>query len=206
MTRLPFLLATVLALCACGPAPSRPNVLLITIDTLRADRLGCYGYSRGTSPHIDRLAERGALFERAYTTLPRTTQSIATLLTGRYPKSHGARGLFSTLSPVNRTIAEILKDQGYETAAFVSNLFLRPGQGFEQGFDLYQNPQERWDGNSAGQVSAEALTWLKGRPGDRPFFLWVHYLDPHWTYRPMPPFDRVFDPEFREPFTLYQDL
>src|SRR5881296_196373 len=194
MSRLRFLLASALVLSGCGPRASRPNLLLITIDTLRADRLGCYGYGRATSPRIDRLSERGALFERAYTTIPRTTQSVASILTGRYPKSHGARGLFSTLSPANLTLAEILKGQEYDTAAFVSNLFLRPGQGFEQGFDRYDDPQQRWDGDSAGPVSAGALDWLRGRKADRPFLLWVHYLDPHWTYRPRPPFDRVFDP------------
>src|SRR3989441_5862263 len=157
-----FVVLTAFVLSACGQHTPRPNVLLITIDTLRADRLGCYGYTRATSPHIDRLAARGALFERAYTTLPRTTQSIASILTGRYPKSHGARGLFSTLSPANLTLAEILEDQGYDTAAFVSNLFLRSGQGFEQGFKRYDNPPARWDGDSAGPVSAGALDWLRG--------------------------------------------
>jgi len=206
MRRPLLLLPAVLVLLSCGRSAPRPNVLLITIDTLRADRLGCYGYARPTTPHIDRLAGQGALFERMYTTLPRTTQSVATILTGRYPKSHGARGLFSKLSPANLTLAEILRDGGYDTAAFVSNLFLRPGQGFEQGFDRYDNPQARWDGDSAGPVSAGALDWLRGRGGGRPFFLWVHYLDPHWTYRPTPPFDRVFDPGFAGPFTLYEDL
>src|SRR3989442_15715228 len=147
-----------------------------------------------------------ALVERPYPSQPRSTQSIASILTGRYPKSHGARGLFSTLSPANLTLAEILEDQGYDTAAFVSNLFLRSGQGFEQGFKRYDNPPARWDGDSAGPISSAALDWLKGRPAGRPFFLWVHYLDPHWTYRPDPPFDSVFDPGFTERFTLYDDL
>src|SRR2546425_12860277 len=111
MIRHRFLAAAALVLSACGQGAPRPNVLLITIDTLRADRLGCYGYARPTSPHIDRLAMQGALFERMYTTLPRTTQSVATILTGRYPKSHGARGLFSTLSPANLTLAEIFRDE-----------------------------------------------------------------------------------------------
>jgi arylsulfatase A-like enzyme len=206
MIRRPLALAAVLLLSACGPPPSPPNVLLITIDTLRADRLGCYGYGRATSPHIDRLAAQGVLFERAYTTLPRTTQSVASILTGRYPKSHGARGLFSALSPANLTLAEILAERGYDTAAFVSNLFLRPGQGFEQGFATYDNPQARWDGDSASAISSAALDWLKRPRGGRPFFLWTHYLDPHWTYRPAPPFDGAFDRGFAERFTLYEDL
>src|SRR5262247_2633282 len=112
MPRLHALLAALLLISACRLEPQRPNVLLITIDTLRADHLGCYGYARSTSPNIDRLAAQGAVFERAYTTLPRTTQSIASILTGRYPKSHGARGLFSTLSTANLTLAEVLKEQG----------------------------------------------------------------------------------------------
>src|SRR2546425_650194 len=131
---------------------------------------------------------------------------VAALVTGGYPKSQGARGLFSSLSPANLTLAEILKEAGSDTAAFVSNLFLQPGQGFEQGFDRYDNPPERWDGDSAREITASALKWLKSRAHDRPFFLWVHYLDPHWTYRPSPPFDRLFDPGFSGPFTLYDDL
>src|SRR6266702_586483 len=178
-----LLLPSVLLLAACGPRGPRPSVVLITVDTLRADRLGCYGYARRTSPHIDRLAAAGALFERAFTTLPRTTQAVASIVTGRYPKSHGARGLFSSLSPANLTLAEIFKQEGYDTAAFVSNLFLKPGQGFEQGFDLYDNPQARWDGDSAGEITASALGWLKSRPHDR-----------------------IFDPGFAGPFTLYEDL
>jgi arylsulfatase A-like enzyme len=199
-------LASGLAPAGCGPAPPRTSVLLVTVDTLRADHLGCYGYRRTTSPHIDRLASEGALFERTVVSLPRTTQSIASILTGRYPKGHGARGLFSTLPSANLTLAEVLQGEGYATAAIVSNLFLRPGQGFEQGFERYENPPGRWDGDSASEITGAALAWLRGRPAGRPFFLWVHYLDPHWAYRPLPPFDRAFDSAFAGPFTLYEDL
>jgi arylsulfatase A-like enzyme len=180
--------------------------VLITIDTLRADRLGCYGYERPTSPNIDALARQSTLFERAYTSLPRTTQAIGSILTGRHPRSHGARGLFSSLPAVNRTLAEILRETGYETAAVVSNTFLRPGQGFEQGFDRYDNPERRWDADSAEEVTAAATAWLDGRRGDGSFFLWVHYLDPHWRYEPAPPLDHAFDPDFEGPFTVYSDL
>ncbi|HEU4403584.1 MAG TPA: sulfatase, partial [Candidatus Polarisedimenticolia bacterium] len=203
----PALVAGLVALAAgCARPAPRPSLLLVTIDTLRADHLGCYGYPRPTSPRIDRLAASGALFERTFTSLPRTTQSIASIMTGRFPKGHQARGLYSALSPANLTLAEILKGEGYETAAIVSNLFLRAGQGFEQGFDLFDNPPARWDGDSAQQVSARAISWLRGRHRGAPFFLWVHYLDPHWTYQPGPPFDRAFDPGFKGPFTLYEDL
>jgi len=197
--------ALVLVASACSRAP-RPSVVLITIDTLRPDRLGCYGYDRKTSPHIDALARQSTLFERAYTSLPRTTQSIGSIMTGRHPRSHGARGLFSSLPAVNRTLAEILSEAGYETAAVVSNTFLRPGQGFEQGFDRYDNPERRWDADSAEEVTAAASAWLDSRSGGGSFFLWVHYLDPHWRYEPPPPLDSTFDPDFAGPFTVYSDL
>jgi arylsulfatase A-like enzyme len=190
----------------CGTAPPRPNVLLITIDTLRADHLGCYGYSKPTSPRIDRLALEGALFTRVTTSLPRTTQSLASILTGRFPKGHGARGLFSSLSSTNLTLAEILREQGYTTGAVVSNLFLRPGRGFEQGFATYDNPPSRFDGDSAGRVTEEAIRWLRRLPSGKRWFLWVHYLDPHWTYEPSPPYAGTFDPAYGRSFTLYRDL
>jgi arylsulfatase len=201
--RFALLLLPFLAACG-GPPP--PSVVLITIDTLRADHLGCYGYHRPTSAGIDRLANEGALFERATATVPRTTQSVASILTGRYPRGHGARGLFSILSEANITLAEILRDRGFATAAFTSNMFLTPEQGFDQGFEIYDNPRRRWSGDSAAEVTANALAWLDERPADVPFFLWIHYLDPHWSYQPSPPYDRAFDPEFDGPLTIYEDL
>jgi len=192
-------------LAACAPA-RRPSIVLVTIDTLRADHLGCYGYDRPVSPRIDALARASTLFETARTTLPRTTQSVGSILTGRLPKSHGARGLFARLPETNTTLAEILKRGGFDTAAFVSNTFLRPGQGFEQGFDRYDNPADRWDADSAPAITAAAVRWLDARAPDRPFFLWVHYLDPHWLYKPPAPWDRAFDPGFDRPFTLYDDV
>jgi arylsulfatase len=198
--------AALLALAVACTTPAHPSAVLITIDTLRADHLGCYGYARPTTPHIDALAKEALLFERAYTTLPRTTQSVASIMTGRYPKSHGARGLFDRLPATNQTLAEVLKGRGYATAAVVSNTFLRPGQGFEQGFDLYDNPEDRWDADAAMAVTTRAVRWIDGRVESGPFFLWVHYLDPHWRYTPPAPWDRAFDPDFKEPFTLYDDL
>jgi arylsulfatase A-like enzyme len=199
------LLAGLFGTASCA-RPPRASAVLITIDTLRADHLGCYGYAPPTSPHIDALARQGTLFRQARTTLPRTTQSVASILTGRLPKTHGARGLFAHLPEANLTIAEALQQAGYRTAAVVSNTFLRRGQGFEQGFETYDNPEARWDADSAAAVSDAAIAWLDRAPQGAPFFLWVHYLDPHWRYEPDPSWARTFDPSFEGPFTVYQDL
>jgi arylsulfatase len=204
--RRALLLGPLLLVTGCARPAPRASVLLITIDTLRADHLGCYGYRRATSPRIDRLAAEGALFERAFTSLPRTTQSIASLMTGRFPRNHGARGLFSFLPAANLTLAEILGGEGYATGAIASNFFLRPGRGFEQGFDRFDNPPRRWDGNSAEEVTAAALEWLRDLPPATPFFLWVHYLDPHWSYLPGAPYDRAFSTDPVPELTLYDDL
>jgi len=111
------------------------------------------------------------------------------------------------LPETNLTLAEALRGAGYATAAAVSNTFLRPGQGFEQGFDRYDNPEGRWDGDSAAAVTESAVRLLDELTAKhQPFFLWVHYLDPHWSYAPGPPWDTAFDPGFTGPFTVYADL
>jgi arylsulfatase A-like enzyme len=182
---------------ACSRTRPSASLLLITIDTLRADHLSAYGYSRPTSPRIETLARQGMVFRNTFATVPRTTQSVATILTGLYPKHHRARGLFSFLPPGNTTLSEILKERGYSTWAVVSNIFLQPGKGFEQGFDSYSNPRSRFDGDSSRQVTDEALQRIAAAPPGSPFFLWVHYLDPHWSYEPEPRFAAMFDPGYR---------
>jgi arylsulfatase A-like enzyme len=181
----------------CSRAPRPASLLLITIDTVRADHLSAYGYARPTSPRIETLAREGMVFRNTFATVPRTTQSVATLLTGLYPKHHRARGLFSFLPLSNTTLAEILKERGYSTWAVVSNIFLQPGKGFEQGFDSYSNPRSRFDGDSSPQITDEALEKIRSAPAGTPFFLWVHYLDPHWSYEPEARFAEMFDPEYR---------
>ena len=198
-TRFRFLLAAGIllgALGACSPAPRPASLLLITIDTVRADHLGAYGYSRPTSPRMDALAREGTLFRNTFAPVPRTTQSVATILTGLYPKHHRARGLFSFVPPANTTLAEILKERGYSTRAVVSNIFLQPGKGFEQGFDSYSNPRSRFDGDSSREITDEALEKIRSVSPGPPFFLWVHYLDPHWSYDPAPEFAEKFDPGY----------
>ena len=119
-----------------GPNP-QPNLVLITVDTLRADHLGCYGHSRPTSPRIDRLAESGLLFERAIAPAPWTLPSVATLHTSLFPREHGALRAKSPLRPELTTLAEVLRDVGYSTIALVTHLFVSRRYGFEQGFHTF---------------------------------------------------------------------
>lgn len=181
------------AAAGCRPDAPRPDhVLLISIDTLRSDRLGCLGGEIDLTPHLDRLAAEGVLLTQVVTPVPRTSQAVASLLTGLHPIHHGVRGLFDALPPgAGTTLAQVFTSEGYETAALTSNLVLRPGQGFERGFGLYDNPRSRWVENGAAATVEDALDWIDRRKDADPrgWFLWLHLLDPHWPYRPSPPFD-----------------
>ncbi len=178
------------AASSCGEAvPQTRSLLLITVDTLRADRVGAHGPSGSLTPVLDRLAREGTALSQCVVPVPRTSQSVASLLTGLHPVHHGVRGLFWPLPRQGgETLAERLGGAGYRTAAFTSNVVLRPGQGFERGFSLYDNPRPRWEKNGAGAVVEDALAWVRRSGGDR-WFVWVHLLDPHWPYEPAPPFD-----------------
>lgn len=159
---------------------ARPNILLITIDALRADHLGCYGYGRDTSPNIDRLAKEGTVFLNCFSTGPGTAYSFVGLLTGRY-LAVGKEYVFldNILGREFITLPEYLKDYGYYTAAFVLNGNLMAGKGFEQGFDYYR---DSWHRNDANGVTDGVLEFLKNYRGNRPFFIWVHYIDTHSPY------------------------
>lgn len=178
---------------ACSPEPRRrPNILLITLDTTRADHLGAYGNRRARTPNLDRLAARGVLFERAITAAPLTLPAHASLLTGQYPFSHGVRnnGTF-TLTGAMPTLTAALHEAGYRTAAFVSAFVLDHRYGLARGFDRYDDRLaiERRGGDTA----ALAQAWLGETAGDpRPFFVWVHLYDPHDPYEPPPPFAQAF--------------
>jgi arylsulfatase A-like enzyme len=175
------------------------NVLLVTLDTTRPDRLGCYGYGQARTPTIDGLLGNGVLFENAVTSVPLTLPSHASLLTGRYPPALRVRdnGTYR-LGPEHETLAEILHRHGYATAAFVSCFVLDRRFGLDQGFDLYElevNEQGRRQPNElrherpADEVSRSAIAWLRARSRDGstgPFFAWVHYFDPHHPYAPPP--------------------
>jgi len=190
---------------ASAPPPDLPNLLLVTIDTLRADHVGCYGYDSIETPNLDKLAEAGYLFENAFTTAPVTAPSHASILTGTYPTYHGVRDNGNyILDPFNVTLAEILLDRGYQTAAFVSTFVLDRRFGLFQGFELYNDDfsegicppsfkNKKWMGHrfdnferDASQVNQAALPWLEAHGTER-FFLWVHYYDPHKEYSPPEP-------------------
>ncbi len=171
------------------------NLLLVTLDTTRADRLGCYGYKRVFTPAIDRLAREGVLFENAIAVAPTTLPAHASILTGLYPVHHGARvnGFFK-LANEPLTLAEALRDAGFRTSAVVSSFVLHRRFGTDQGFEDYQDD---FGGGSSGggdyperagdRTTTLALSALHKMARER-FFLWVHYYDAHHEYRPPPSF------------------
>ena len=183
------------------PAGGPPNVLLITVDTLRADHLHCYGQPLATSPNIDALAARSVVFDRAIAASGYTGPSHSTMMTSHYPRRHStgfSNGLL-VLSGLP-TLAETLQQRGYDTGAFVSNAVLWARSGLNRGFDVYDDEFTGTEANRpdtyerrAPQTLARALAWL-ARPRTKPFFLWVHFQDPHGPYTPPPPFDTQFHP------------
>ena len=175
-----------------GTAPAlrsqaKPGVVLYLVDTLRADHLGCYGYARPTSPHFDALAADGVRFATVVAQASWTTPATASILTGRYPYSHGAVTLRDRIRPEVSTLAERLRSQGYATAAVVSNVNVRGDLGFKRGFDefvyLEEDPSRPSVHVRAGEVQRTALAWLE-KHADRPYFLYVHVSDPHAPYTP----------------------
>ena len=167
--------------------PATRNLLLITIDTLRADRVGAYGYRSARTPAIDTLAARGARFDSAFSSAPITLTSHATIMTGRYPPGHGARHNGMRLDPAVPTIADALRQAGFATAAFVAAFPLDRRFGLTKGFQTYSDrmprgPQGRLASERPGHVVAdEAIAWLdEHRAGS--FFLWVHLFEPHAPY------------------------
>ena len=177
----------------------RLNVLLVTLDTTRADRLGCYGYIGGKTPNLDALAAAGVLFQNVYAQVPLTLPSHCSIMTGTTPLVHGVHNNGGyVLSPERTTLAEMLKARGCRTAAFVASFSVDSRFGLDQGFDLYDDSFEAGQAfkpvNSerrADAVVALFAAWLDGR-GEEPFFAWVHFFDPHLPYRPPAPYDREF--------------
>jgi choline-sulfatase len=166
-----------------------PNLLLITIDTLRADHLGAWGYERPTSPGIDELARESVVFDDAHTHSAWTLPSLASLMTSLYSSTHACWELESSLGASFTTLAEILSGHGYVTAAVANHVFLAPKYGLHQGFQHYdQELVEEGIGFhqrvTSPRVTQKATAWLEGRrDGGDPWLLWVHYFDPHKAYK-----------------------
>jgi arylsulfatase A-like enzyme len=183
-------------------------VLVIVIDTLRADHLGCYGYEKTTAPNIDKFAKTGAQFQNAYCQMPTTGPSHASIFTSRYPRNHGVLKNGWILSDTFQTIAETLKSNGYTTSAIISSFVLSSRFGYSQGFDNYNAAFPKgsstyqgkfWEGRKlegefdqrADIATRKAINWMRqNRTGK--FFLWVHYFDPHFPYDPPPPYVKDF--------------
>ncbi len=175
----------------------RPSILLITLDTTRADHLGPYGAMNVETPALSGLADRGIVFENAAATAPVTGPAHASLLTGLYPRRHGVRNNLTHYLPENvPTLAEGLSASGYRTAAFVSAVVLEGRYGFDQGFETYDDDLKSSSASRIGPMATErpaqatadrALAWLKGLGDDQPYFLWVHFYDPHLPYSPPSP-------------------
>jgi arylsulfatase A-like enzyme/Tfp pilus assembly protein PilF len=188
------------------PAADSLNVLLITLDTTRADRLGSYGHAGAKTPRLDALAGEGIRFARAYAPAPLTLPAHATILSGLYPAAHGVRNNGRELDPKVRTLAEILKGHGFATAAFVSSFSVDSRFGLGRGFDVYEDTFQAASplkgANSerrAEETFALFSRWFDGASQGR-FFAWVHYYDPHLPYDPPSPYkeefgDRPYDGE-----------
>jgi choline-sulfatase len=216
-----------IALWAQSSLPaSKPDVFLITIDTLRADHVGCYGYKDIETPALDSLAADGIRFTHAYTHSPITNTSHTTILTGLLPSVHGVTDFGVPLSPQHVTWAELLKKQGYQTAAFIGAVILDSNQlapGLDRGFDFYDNfpaktdSKERW-----GRVERRGMTvvehaesWLSqhrahlhSNSGNAraPRFVWVHLYDPHDPYEPPPPFAEKYAKHLYDGEIAYADF
>jgi arylsulfatase A-like enzyme len=165
-----------------------PSLVVITLDTTRVDALSAYG-GRGVTPSLDAFASEATRFEQAFTTAPYTGPSHASLLTGQNPPKHGLRDYLAQALPANaRTLAEILREQGYQTAAFVSSYVLDARFGLDQGFDVYDSPvrtrEEPGHWRPGPRTVARALDWLRRRDPESPFLLWVHLYDAHGPYMP----------------------
>ena len=182
-------------------AVKRPNFVLISLDTQRADHLGCYGYGRATSPFLDSLAARGVLFERFYSPNVPTHPGFTTLLTGKEAITHNIVNISSrgVLAEGVVMLQELLQRHGYLTIA-VDTM----ERHFRRGFDVYQTYQ--WDRSNpkrlakAEAANAQVIPLLRRAAGDgRPFFMFIHYWDPHTPYLPPPPYHTRFYPKGRDP-------
>jgi arylsulfatase A-like enzyme len=191
-----WLLAIVVCAAAVFSRTAPPNIVLIVIDTLRADRLGANGNGRGLTPFIDSLAARGYVFRNAYAQCSWTNPSVASIMTSRFQSQHGIVAFESVLADSEVTLAEVLKQRGYVTGFFSANGLLAKKFGFAQGYDEFQSLLVRpGDGRGhpgvperAARINGDALAWLdrtaQARAASAPVFLHLHYMEPHYPYAP----------------------
>lgn len=215
-----FVTATLLVL-GCGGERPRPDIILVSIDSLRADHVGSYGYPRETTPFMDRLASEGVRFENAISTTSWTLPSHAALFSGLYDSTHGLIADNQRLSQSVLTLAEVLRDGGYRTAGFFGGPFLHPTFGLDQGFDVYRNCMSSAAGPLSGQEVREGLeldrvpshaditsprtleevTRWADSAGTRPYFLFLHLWDVHYDYIPPKEYVELFDPDYEGDLT-----
>ncbi len=191
---------------------ARPDIVLVVVDTLRADHLGTYGYSRPTSPAIDAFASRATVFDEAWAAAPWTLPSVMSIMTGRLPSRHRVENDGLKLAPEIPTLAETLAKSGYETGAFVSHVYVDRPFGFARGFGTFEDfglsePAYRPETElepTADRVTAGALAWIRSQER-RPLFLFVHYFDPHWPYDPPAAYRELFPDSYRGPLKADYD-
>ncbi len=192
---LPLLL---LACRGAPPPPARPpDLVLVVVDTLRADHLSLYGHPRATSPNLDAVGTEAVVFERALSHAGWTLPAMASILTGRLPSEHQATRdptdplRFNRMDPQIPTMASLLADQGYRTAAWVNNTYMAPEFALNKGFEVYDyEGSGAYDGRSAAATVQAALAWLAA--SDQPAFAFVHIMEPHYPYLPPPHLQRRF--------------
>ena len=177
----------------------KPDVILVSIDTLRADHLSCYGYERKTSPFLDRLAKNGTQFMDARSPSPWTLPTHTTMMTGLHPHQHGVVDDSVERDSDTIMLAQVMNNSGYETAGVVSSLYVSSIFGFEQGFDFFEDFSLHTErANLSGRVSASevvdrAIAWWKKREPGKPVFLFLHFYDAHYAYEPPAPYNSMFD-------------
>lgn len=177
----------------CGPSalPGKPNVIIYLVDTLRVDHLGVYGYERDTSPELDRFARDAVVFDNAYSPTSWTKPACLSVLTGLNPPRHRAVTRPDTVSEEITLLSEYLQPNGYHTVGMITNPNLIPLWGFDQGYDAYLDIDATGKNSRADKVNESAFAQLDKRP-DKPFFFYIHTMDPHGPLKPPPPYDTMF--------------
>ncbi len=195
------LLLLALGSLSCGDsAPPAPHVLLLTVDTLRSDHLGINGHPLPTTPFLDHLLGQGVLFPNTLAPTPRTTPSLASLLTGAYPHTTGVRTLVDPLGADAVSLAQTFAAHGYATRAVVSNHVLTPERELGRGFEVYDMDGDWRDAAATTDVALRHAAELAVPEASRPVFLWVHYIDPHVPYMPPQELAEAFDPGYAGPY------